>query len=53
MLGFELGAATQSLVAIAIVLGMLVMFIRETYPVEVVAIGGAVLMLLLIGRAHV
>lgn len=47
MLGFELGAATQGLVAIAIVLGMLVMFIRETYPVEVVAIGGAVLMLLL------
>jgi di/tricarboxylate transporter len=47
MLGFELGAATQGMVAIAIVLGMLVMFIRETYPVEVVAIGGAVMMLLL------
>jgi di/tricarboxylate transporter len=46
MLGFELGATMQGFVAIAIVLGMLVMFIRETYPVEVVAIGGAVLMLL-------
>jgi di/tricarboxylate transporter len=47
MLGFELGTTVQGFVAIAIVLGMLVMFIRETYPVEVVAIGGAVLMLLL------
>ena len=47
MLGFELHATTQGFVAIAIVVGMLVMFIRETYPVEVVAIGGAVAMLLL------
>ena len=47
MLGFELDATAQSFVAIAIVVGMLVMFIRETFPVEVVAIGGAVLMLLL------
>lgn len=47
MLGFELDATAQGFVAIAIVVGMLVMFIRETFPVEVVAIGGAVLMLLL------
>lgn len=47
MLGLELSATVEALVALAIVVGMLVMFIRETYPVEVVAIGGAVLMLVL------
>lgn len=31
--------------ALLIVLGMFVMFVRETYPVEVVALGGAALML--------
>ncbi len=47
MLGLELSSTMQAVVALAIVLGMLAMFIRETYPVEVVAIGGAVLMLVL------
>ncbi|MFN3292828.1 MAG: SLC13 family permease [Gemmobacter sp.] len=47
MIGLELSANMQAVVAMAIVLGMLVMFIRETYPVEVVAIGGAVAMLVL------
>ena len=47
MLGLELSGTTQGIVALAIVVGMLVLFIRETFPVEVVAISGAVLMLLL------
>jgi len=47
MLGLELSETTQGIVALMIVAGMLVMFIRETFPVEVVAISGAVLMLLL------
>ncbi|MFD1911751.1 SLC13 family permease [Halodurantibacterium flavum] len=47
MLGFEFSATTEALLAIAIVIGMFVMFLREVYPVEVVAISGAVLMLLL------
>jgi di/tricarboxylate transporter len=47
MLGLELSATMQAFAAMAIVLAMLVMFIRETYPVEVVAIGGAVVMLVL------
>lgn len=47
MLGIELPQTVQGLLAIGIVLTMLVMFIRETYPVEVVAIGGAVAMLVL------
>ena len=33
--------------ALLILAGMLVMFLRETYPVEVVAVGGAVVMLVL------
>ena len=33
--------------ALLILAGMLVMFVRETYPVEVVAVGGAVIMLVL------
>ncbi len=44
---FELSAQTQAIAAILIVLGMLVLFMIELYPVEVVAISGAVLMLLL------
>ncbi|MFN3954974.1 MAG: SLC13 family permease [Pararhodobacter sp.] len=47
MLGFELPAMIQAFVAIAIVLGMFVMFLRETFPVEVVALIGAALMLVL------
>ncbi|GGE07720.1 Di-and tricarboxylate transporter [Gemmobacter megaterium] len=45
MFGIELSQTVQALIAIGIVIAMLVMFIRETYPVEVVAIGGAVAML--------
>ncbi|WP_028029165.1 SLC13 family permease [Gemmobacter nectariphilus] len=47
MFGIEFPQTVQGLLAIGIVLTMLVMFIRETYPVEVVAIGGAVAMLVL------
>ncbi|MFC7705260.1 SLC13 family permease [Plastorhodobacter daqingensis] len=47
MFGLEFSATTEAIVAIGIVIGMFIMFMREIYPVEVVAIGGAVLMLLL------
>ena len=47
MFGLEIGASLAPLIAIGIVLGMFVLFMRETYPVEVVAIGGAVAMLVL------
>ncbi|MFC2968796.1 SLC13 family permease [Acidimangrovimonas pyrenivorans] len=47
MFGLELSQTTQAFAAIAIVLAMLVLFIREVYPVEVVAISGAVLMIVL------
>ncbi|WP_168732924.1 SLC13 family permease [Aliigemmobacter aestuarii] len=47
MFGLELSATVQAYLAVAIVLGMLALFIRETFPVEVTAIGGAVAMLVL------
>ena len=47
MLGLEFSQTAEALIAIAILVGMFVMFLKETYPVEVVAIGGAVLMLIL------
>ncbi len=47
MFGLELSADVQALVAIAMLLGMLALFIRETFPVEVTAMGGAALMLVL------
>ncbi|NUB46161.1 SLC13 family permease [Fertoebacter nigrum] len=47
MIGLELAQEHQAYVAIAIILGMLVLFIRETFPVEVTAIAGAALMLVL------
>lgn len=47
MLGFELAQSTQAVLALLILLGMLTLFVRETYPVEVTAISGAALMLLL------
>ena len=47
MLGLELAQSTQAFIAIAILIGMLVMFLRETYPVEVVAIGASAIMLVL------
>lgn len=47
MMLIELSAQAQALTAIVIVVAMLGIFMTEIYPVEVVAICGAVLMLLL------
>jgi di/tricarboxylate transporter len=47
MIGLDLPQTTQAFLALAILAGMFVMFLRETYAVEVVAIGGAMLMLVL------
>ena len=47
MFGFELPATWQPWAAIAIVVAMLITFVRERYPVEVVALSGAALMLVL------
>lgn len=46
MPGLALTPTTQAVVALVIVAAMLVLFVRETFPVEVVAIAGAVAMLL-------
>ncbi|MDO9525628.1 MAG: SLC13 family permease, partial [Gemmobacter sp.] len=47
MIGLDLSQPIQAVIALLILVGMFVMFLRETYPVEVVAVGGAVLMLVL------
>ena len=47
MLGYELSADVQPWVALVILTVMLVLFVRETYPVEVTAIGGAAVMFVL------
>lgn len=47
MIGLDLSQSTQAVVALLILVAMLVMFVRETYPVEVVAVGGATVMLVL------
>jgi len=47
MIGLELSQTAQAWISIAILVGMFVMFLRETYPVEVVAIGASALMLVL------
>ena len=47
MFGIELSETTQAFVALGIVFAMFLSFMRELYPVEVTAIGGAVLMLVL------
>ena len=47
MFGLDLAQNTQAIVALLILVAMLVMFLRETFPVEVVAVGGAVVMLML------
>ena len=47
MYGFELPPDLAAPLAIIIVLGMFVLFLRESYPVEVVALAGAGLMILL------
>ena len=43
----ELSQTGQALVALAVVLAMFVMFVKEWYPTEVVAIGGAGVMLVM------
>ncbi len=45
MFGLELADGTQAILAIVIVLAMFALFVREIYPVEVVAIAGALAML--------
>ncbi len=47
MFGLDLAQDTQAFVALFILVSMFVMFLRETYPVEVVAIGGTAVMLVL------
>jgi di/tricarboxylate transporter len=47
MFGLELGMDVQPWVALAILFVMFVLFVRETFPVEVTAIGGAFAMILL------
>lgn len=47
MFGLDLAQNTQAIVALLILVAMFVMFLRETFPVEVVALGGAVVMLVL------
>ncbi len=47
MLGLELDPTFEALMALGILVGMFVLFLRETYPVEVTALGGALLMLVL------
>jgi di/tricarboxylate transporter len=46
MFGWEIAADWQPWVALAILVGMFTLFVRETYPVEVTAMGGATAMLL-------
>lgn len=47
MFGIDLSPDIQPWAAMAVTLGMFVAFLRERYPVEVVAIGGALVLLLL------
>ncbi len=47
MFGLEIPVALQAYAAMAILVVMLVLFVRETFPVEVTAIGGAALMMVL------
>lgn len=47
MLGLELDQSVQAVVALLILAGMFVLFVREVFPVEVTAIGGAALMLVI------
>ncbi|WP_114966914.1 SLC13 family permease [Alkalilacustris brevis] len=47
MIGIEFSAQTEAIIALAIVAGMFAMFVREVFPVEVTALTGAVLMIVL------
>ncbi|WP_409557763.1 SLC13 family permease [Aliiroseovarius sp. M344] len=43
---FEFGDTTLAVLSLLVVAGMFVMFLRETFPTEVVAIGGVAIMLI-------
>ncbi|MGY9049447.1 MAG: SLC13 family permease, partial [Rhodobacterales bacterium] len=43
----ELSQNAQAIITIAVVVGMFVLFVREVYPTEVVAIGGSAVLLAL------
>jgi di/tricarboxylate transporter len=47
MIGMEFSTTTQALISLGILAVMFVMFVRETYPVEVTAMAGAAAMLVL------
>jgi len=47
MFGLELTQPVAAFVSLGILVGMFALFIRETFPVEVTAIGGAALMIVL------
>jgi di/tricarboxylate transporter len=47
MLGLDLSQPVQAYISLALLVGMLVMFLRETFAIEVVAVGVAALMLVL------
>lgn len=47
MFGIELSQTVQAYTAIAILVGMLALFVREVFPVEVTALSGAALMVIL------
>lgn len=47
MFGVDLAQETQAFLAVAILAGMLVLFVKEIFPVEVTALAGAALMLVL------
>lgn len=47
MIFFDLSQAAAAYLTLAVVVGMFVLFVRETYPTEVVAIGGVAVLLAL------
>jgi di/tricarboxylate transporter len=47
MFGIEISAGAQPYVALGILVVMFVLFVRETYPVEVTAVAGAAVMILI------
>ncbi len=47
MIGLDLDQTTQAIIALLILATMLAMFVKEFYPPEVIAIGGACVMLVL------
>ncbi|WP_305971540.1 MULTISPECIES: SLC13 family permease [unclassified Mameliella] len=47
MIGIELSQTSQAVLTLAVVIGMFVLFVRETYPTEVTAIGGVAVLLVL------